>query len=212
VQGSLDLLESLVAAGCRRAVFVGSCFEYGSGGPLSESTPVDPRSLYAASKAATRYLAEHLARVRGIPFVWARFFLQYGPFEDPRRLVPAVMAALLRGEPVDVTRGVQVRDFLHVQDVAGAAVAVALSEVEGVVNIGSGTPVSVRELVSTIGELIGRPELIRYGARPDVPGDPPAIYADIGRLIATTGWRPRFDLRSGLEDTLEWWKGRLALA
>jgi nucleoside-diphosphate-sugar epimerase len=209
VQGSLALLEALAAAGCGRAAFLGTCFEYRFGAdPLAETDPVAPGSLYAAAKLATRYLGEQLARARGMRFLWPRLFYLYGPFEDPRRLVPSVIRALLRGEPVDVTRGLQVRDFLHVRDVGAAVVAAALGDLEGVVNIGSGDPVTVRDVVSTIESVIGCEGLVRYGGRPDNPTDPPCVCADNRRLVAGTGWSPSFDLRGGLQDAVAWWKTR----
>jgi nucleoside-diphosphate-sugar epimerase len=211
LHGSLALLDSLATAGCRRVVMVGSCFEYAFGSaPLSETAPVEPRSLYAAAKVATRYIGEQMALARGMSFAWARLFYQYGPFEDRRRLVPAVIESFLRGERVDLTSGRQARDFLHVRDVAGALVAVATSPLEGVVNVGSGRPVTVREIVTTLESLTGRTGLANFGGRPENPTDPPFVCADVAKLTGATGWTPAFDLRSGLADTLAWWKAPAA--
>lgn len=207
VAGSLRLLEALASQGCRRAVFVGSCFEYDfDAGTLAESSAVRPQSLYAAAKLATGSMGEQLARLRGIEFAWARLFYLYGPHEDGRRLVPSVIGSLLRGESVDVTRGAQVRDFLHVYDVGAALAGIASSDLTGVVNVGSGRPVTVREVVATIESIVGREGLVRYGARPDNPTDPPFVCADNRKLVQGTGWSPRFDLESGLRQTIEWSK------
>jgi nucleoside-diphosphate-sugar epimerase len=203
VSGSLALLEALALAGVRRAVFVGTCFEYDFDyGWLSESRPIKPTSLYAAAKAGTRLMAERIARGNGLSFAWVRPFYQYGPFEDARRLVPYVIDTLLRGETAQVTRGLQVRDFLHVADVGAAIAAVAVSDLEGIVNIGSGAPVTVREIVATIAAILGCERQVAFGARPDNPTDPPFICADNRRLVEGAGWSARFDLRSGLEDTI----------
>ena len=209
--GSLRLLEAAAAAGARRFVGVGSCFEYEfTDQPLAESNPVGPRSLYAASKVATRYQGEQLAQLLGVSFAWARVFYLYGPHEDERRLVPAVIRSLLRGESIDVTSGVQVRDFLHVADVAAGLVAAAESALTGVVNVGSGEPVTIRQIVETLEQLTGRKGLARFGARPDHPTDPPFVCADVSRLRGATGWRPAFTLISGLEDTIRWSKSLVA--
>ncbi len=209
VSGSLSLLTALAAAGVKRAIYVGTCFEYDfESGWLHESTPLKPTSLYASAKASTRLLAEPIARAGGVAFCWVRPFYQYGPFEDARRLVPHVIGTLLRGKPAEVTWGMQVRDFLHVADVGTAIAAAALSDETGIVNIGSGRPLTVRDIVSTIASILGCEELVRYGARPDNPTDPPFICADNRRLVAATGWAPAYDLRSGLEDTIAWWRGR----
>ena len=211
VAGSLRLLQGLAAAECKRAVFIGSCFEYDfDAGYLTESGAVRPLSLYAASKLATRFMGEHTAKLAGIGFAWVRLFYQYGPFEDARRLVPHVIESLLAGKTVEVTRGMQVRDFLHVADVAAAVAAVALAEVEGVVNVGSGDPVTVRRIVATLERLLERQGMVRYGARPDNPTDPPFVCADNRKLVAATGWSPRFDLESGLADTIRWTRERTA--
>jgi nucleoside-diphosphate-sugar epimerase len=150
-------------------------------------------------------MLDHFGRQTGISVAWTRLFFQYGPFEDARRLVPSVIGALLRGEQALVSEGRQVRDFLHVDDVAGAIVAVARSDIRGPVNVGSGQPVTVRDLVAEIGRLMGRSERIAYGARPQDPSDPPFICADNMRLVQNTGWRPRYDLERGLGDAIAWW-------
>jgi len=213
VDGSLRLLGALSGAGCRRAAFIGSCFEYDfDPGYLSESGPVRPRSLYAAAKLATRFLGEQVAAARGTSWAWIRLFYQYGPFEDRRRLVPHVIETLMRGEPVPVTRGLQVRDFLHVRDVASAVVAVALGQLEGVVNVGSGQPVTVRQIVATLESLLGRPGAAQFGARPDNPTDPPFVCANNRRLVEATGWSPRYDLAGGLAETVEWTRRRSGTA
>jgi nucleoside-diphosphate-sugar epimerase len=183
--------------------FVGTCFEYDFDyGYLSETTPTRPASLYAAAKTSTRLLCEQMARQRGVSFIWLRPFYQYGPFEDPRRLVPHVIDTLLAGGEAAITRGTQVRDFLHVADVGSAIAAAATSSLTGAVNVGSGQPITVREIVHTIGELIGGPVRIKFGARPDNPTDPPFICANTQKLLAGTTWTPRFDLRSGIADTI----------
>jgi nucleoside-diphosphate-sugar epimerase len=212
VDGTVALVSALGRAGCPRALLVGSCFEYDfSPGTLAETGPLAPGSLYAASKVAASFLVSAIARESQLRALWARIFYQYGPYEDARRLVPAVATALLRGEKVDVTSGRQVRDFLHVQDVAGALVAALESPLEGVVNVGSGKGVTVRSIVETIERQTGREGLVNYGGRPDSPTDPPVVIADTSRLTAATGWAPRYDLESGLHDTLEWWKEREAV-
>lgn len=209
--GSIRLLEAAAAAGATRFVGVGSCFEYAfTDRPLIESGPVAPQSLYAAAKLATRYQGEQLARLLGLSFAWLRVFYLYGPHEDERRLVPAVIRALLRGESIDITSGVQVRDFLHVADVASGLVAAAESGIADVVNVGSGEPVTIRAIVETLEALTGRKGLARFGARPDNPTDPPFVCADVSRLRDATGWAPSFTLTSGLEDTIRWSKPLVA--
>lgn len=207
--GSAGLLRALDGTVCRRIVLAGTCVEYDTDlGYLTEDSPVRPRSLYAACKHALWLLTERHARARGRSAATARLFLLYGPWEPEARLVPSVIRALLNGRPCPLTWGEQTRDFLHVEDVAAALWAVARSGVEGPVNVGSSTPVSVAAVAREIGGLLGRPDLLHFGARPASADDPPCLVAEPGPLRETLGWSPRYDLRAGLAATIEWWKGQ----
>jgi nucleoside-diphosphate-sugar epimerase len=209
VAGSMVLLRALAAAGCRRVVMVGTCFEYDTdAGYLAESSPTRPRSLYAACKLALCLMARQFAGSTGQSLAWARLFYQYGPGEDDRRLVPLVIRHLLEGLPCPLTHGEQIRDFLHVEDVAGALWAIARSDLEGPVNIGSARPVAVADVAREIGMRLQCPELIRLGAIPAPAGDPPFVCANTDRLRSATTWRPRYSLSDGLCQTIEWWKAR----
>lgn len=206
---SLRLALLLAESGCKRLVVAGTCFEYDTdAGYLSESSPTRPRTLYGASKLALWQVLERLAPAAAMEVSWLRFFYLYGPFEDERRLVPSVILPLLGGREAKVTAGEQVRDYLHVEDAAAAVWAVMEGGRTGVFNVGSGRPVMVREVALRIGELAGRPELVRLGALPYRDADPAFICANNRRLLAETAWSPRFGLEEGLRQTVIWWAGR----
>jgi nucleoside-diphosphate-sugar epimerase len=207
LNASLHLASRLADLDCRRFVGIGTCFEYDTSlGYLSETSPTRPRTLYAASKLAAQLVLEQMANTTGMEVAWLRLFYQYGPFEDGRRLVPSVIGSLLRKQPAKVTQGGQVRDFLHVEDVASAIWAVARSDLSGPVNVGSGLPVTVREIVTRIGEIMNCPDLIALGALPYGASDPMFICADNRRLKEKTDWVPRYDMERGLRHTIEWWR------
>ncbi|HWF26590.1 MAG TPA: NAD(P)-dependent oxidoreductase [Solirubrobacteraceae bacterium] len=210
VEATLRLLRAFADTGGRRAVLAGTCAEYewSAGGVCSEDeTPLRPATLYGASKDATRRVARAFAETAGFELAWGRIFFLYGPREPPQRLLPLVTKALLSGEPARVTEGTQVRDFMHVDDVARAFVEVLDSEIRGAVNIASGTGVELRELVQLAGAAAGRPELIELGAIPQRPGEPAVLVADIDRLHRI-GFRPRHGLTDGVSETVEWWRSR----
>jgi len=210
LNASLNLATLLESLGCKRFVSAGTCFEYDTSlGYLSETTPTAPSSIYAASKLALHLVLEQIAGASSMSVAWIRLFYQYGPYEHERRLVPSVTRSLLRNQVAEATLGEQVRDFLHVEDVALAAWAVARSGLSGPVNIGSGEPVTVREIVTTIGAVLNRPELIALGALPDRASDPPFVCADNRRLVENTGWAPRYGLEEGLGHTVAWWQAHL---
>ena len=201
-----NLARSLVEHRCARLVGVGTCFEYApSDGPLSETSPLAPTTPYARAKVAACERMSAAIEGSATSFAWARLFYLYGPGEDPRRLVPSVVLALLGGERARTTPGEQRRDFLHIDDVARALAAVAQSDVTGAVNIGSGQAVSVREIVETLGTITGRPDLVELGALPYAEGDPMLVEADNRRLRDECEFAPQWSLVEGLRDTVRWW-------
>jgi nucleoside-diphosphate-sugar epimerase len=210
VAASLVLLRAFEERGGERAVLAGTCAEYKWSGEVcrENATPLEPATLYGTSKNALREVAERFALEQGFGFAWGRVFFLYGPHESPARLVPFVIRALLRGEEAKCSPGQNVRDFLHVEDVASAFVALLASDIRGAVNIASGTGVMIRDVVGAIGTITGKSELIRLGAIPDRNGDPRTLPADISRLRDEVGWKPRWTLRDGLAYTVDWWRGQ----
>jgi len=208
VAASLQLLLSFQQHGGERVVVAGTCAEYDwDYGFCSETlTPTRPATLYGKAKDALRRLVEGLAQETGLSAAWARVFFVYGPFEDPNRLVSSVTRSLIDGRPVLCTHGEQLRDFLHVQDVADALVQLLDSDVTGSVNVGSGVPVTVKGVVQEIARQIAGEHTIHYGAVPFDPSEPPLLVADNRRLTQEVGWKPAYSLAAGLDDSIKWWR------
>jgi nucleoside-diphosphate-sugar epimerase len=203
---SLALFEILGETGCRRIIGAGTCLEYDTTfGYLQEDTPTRPSTLYAAAKLSLGVVGARLAEAAGVSFAWGRIFNLYGPQEDPRRLVSGAIQTLRRNQPFDATAGEQIRDYLHVSDVASAFCLLAEKSAEGVFNIASGRPVSVRHVLETLGALLDRRHLLRFGVYACPPGDPPFLCGRNDRLKAL-GWTPSFSLKEGLTDTIRRWK------
>ena len=211
VESTLQLFRRFVESGGTRVVMAGTCAEYDlRHGFCSEGlTPLRPTTLYGASKHAVATVVTTAAEHLGVSAAWGRIFFLYGPREHPARLVAGVATALLRGEPAACSHGRQLRDFLHVKDVASAFVHLLHSDLEGPVNVASGTAVSVGEVALAIGELVGRPELVQLGTRSAPADEPPLIVADVRRLEQEVGWEPRITLTSGLRETVDWWRHNL---
>jgi nucleoside-diphosphate-sugar epimerase len=210
VERSLQLMRAFVRRGGQRMVMLGTCAEYdwsSIDGPLAEaSSPVAPATLYGIAKDALRRVAEGYAEQQGVELAWGRLFLLYGPREAPRRLVASVIRALLAGKPAETGSGERIRDFLHVEDAAGAVAALLDSSVVGAVNIASGVGLSVQELVDRIVEAVGPPKLVRRGALVDRAGEPLLLMADVSRLRDEVGYLPRWTLADGLLATVRWWE------
>jgi nucleoside-diphosphate-sugar epimerase len=208
---SIRLLSEFAQCGGRRVVVSGTCAEYlWNGEPCREaSTPLQPRSLYGVCKATLSNFLQAAAAPLGLSYAWGRVFLLYGSSESEGRLIPATARALLEGRPALCTHGQQIRDFLHVEDVARALVRILTSGVSGPVNIGSGDPISIAQVVSELARRAGRTHLLRLGALAPRGDDVPSLIPDIGRLRDEVGFRPALTLAEGLQKTLAWWEERL---
>jgi len=199
MQQSLTLLQTLIEIGCQHFVGVGTCAEYNTdAGFLREDGPTKPATIYAACKLSTWLIGQHMAATAGVKFAWGRLFYLYGEQEDSRRLVPALIQSLRQGSPFEATAGEQVRDYLHVTDVASALVTLVQQNAEGVYNIASGIPITMRNLMETIGEIMGGKDLIRFGAIPYRQWEPMFICGDNHKL-KSLGWSPHYTLHAGLE-------------
>ena len=197
------LVEQVLATGCRKIVISGSCVEYAiRDRPLRESDEADPRTLYAACKYAAWHTARALSAEAGAELAWARIFHLHGPGENRRRLLPWVAAELRSGAAIDLTDGTQVRDHLHVADVASGLVALLAPGATGIYNVCSGAPVTLRHVLETLADLVvGQREQLRFGIRPHRSNETMYLAGDCARLRGL-GWAPRFTLRGGLEDAL----------
>ncbi|MDP8985028.1 MAG: NAD(P)-dependent oxidoreductase [Pseudomonadota bacterium] len=215
---SQQLLRCFRDQGGVRAVMAGSSAEYdwSQAGRCDERTsPLADNggaalTPYAESKIAMQRALERFGGAHGLSTAWGRIFFQYGPDEHPDRLVASAIVSLLSGREALCTHGRQVRDFLHVADVGSAFAALLDSDVGGAVNIGSGDRYSIAEVLGEIAAQIGRPELVRLGARSVPPSEPLLLVPEVRRLHDELGWQPHFDLQGGIADTIAWWRRALA--
>lgn len=208
VRASLHLFSCFLRTGGTRVVGVGSCAEYewNHGLCVEDVTPTQPNTLYGVSKDCTQRMLRMFSKATGLSSAWGRVFHTYGPGEHTIRLVPSVILGLLAGRPVPCTPGSQIRDYLHVADVASALAALLDSDVNGPVNLGSGKPLILRELVNRIAALTGRGELIEFGALPLPASEPMVLLPSVERLGKEVVWAPAYDLEGGLRDTIAWWR------
>ena len=176
LNGTLELAKGAVRASVRRFVGVGTCAEYDlRAGFLEVDTPLRPLTPYAAAKAAAFLALSQWLPREHVEFAWCRLFYLYGEGEDERRLVPYLHKRLAAGEPVELSAGNQIRDFIDVRSAGDMIAAVAAGTGEGVFNICSGVPITVRQLAERIADEYGRRDLLNFGARPDNLFDPPCV-------------------------------------
>jgi nucleoside-diphosphate-sugar epimerase len=211
VRSSFGLVKAFRTYGGERAVIAGTCAEYDwSQGRCSEdTTPLLPATLYGACRNELRKQIEVYSKETGLSSAWARIFFVYGPAEHPNRLVSSVISSLLKGKPIPCSDGNQKRDFLYVEDVALAFVALLESNFCGAINIGSGVPVSIKELINIISDKIGCSDLVQFGKLSANTSEPELLVADAKKIQDMIGWSARYDLNQGIDKTIQWWKDYL---
>ncbi len=209
-----SLFDSFITHRGRRFIGAGTCAEYAWNAlPCLESDPEGiPVTLYGRTKLATWKYIRDKSELSGTSSAWGRIFWLYGPNEHPARLIPHVISGILRGVNVDCTSGEQVRDFMHVFDVAEAFVRLLESDVTGAVNVASGKPVAVREIIKSIADRMAAPHLIKLGALPMNDTEPQAVTADVEILKSKVGFVPGIALDRGLRETISWWESKNSVA
>lgn len=179
------LAVAAIAAGVPHLLAVGTGLEHV---PTVRALP------YVRAKSAARHAVAAACEGTQMRHTWARLFHVYGPGEHPSRLVPSVVSALRRGQDVLLSDGAQLRDPIHVEDVARALLALVGTAAPhvGCVDVGCGVPVSLARFVEAIADRMGAPHaLLRFGARPRGAHDVDALVADV-RDLRSAGWSPRF--------------------
>lgn len=190
VAATLHLARAAQRAGVRRFVGLGTCVEYdwsdGGAAPRQESDPLAPTTLYGEAKAATFRLLSRAFAAEPATFAWARLFHPFGAGEPSGKLVASLIESLKSGVPIEIRTGDLVRDFIAVQDAGDAIARLALSDVSGPVNIGSGEAVAIRQLALMLEQASGASGLLRFAASP--AGQTTAtMAADVGRLRNEVG-------------------------
>lgn len=207
VRGLLNVLEAGRKHGVKKLCFASSAAVYGENPiqPKVESMTPDPRSPYAITKLDGEYYCSLYAREGWLQTACIRFFNVFGPRQDPRSAyaaaVPIFLHRALSGEPITVYGdGGQTRDFIFVKDIVGAlAFAAETPHATGVFNAGYGKSITILELVQEILRLTGSKSEIRF--EPVRAGDIRHSTSDPSKLM-DAGWKPRFDVASGLEQIL----------
>jgi nucleoside-diphosphate-sugar epimerase len=204
--GTVNLLQACEAVPYAALVTTGDSFEYApSPAPLREDEPCRPTSLHGITKLAATLHAQATARARNRPVVVLRLFSTYGPFDNPRRLVPRVIAGALAGSALLLSRPEIARDWIHVDDLVDLyleAASRAESLGGGVFNAGTGRSTDLGEIVRIILGLTGGHAEARWGVFPVAEHDAYPWVADMHATFAAFAWRPQLTLEEGLRRTI----------
>ena len=190
----------------------GTSEEYGEqADPFIETLPIDPVSPYSASKGAATVMATYLSKAIGLPVVTMRPFITYGPGQVHDTLIPFLIKGVLQKKTVELTEGLQYRDFIFVDDLVSCYLAV-IEKAESirspdVFNVGTGRKTRVCDVIETIADLTNGHEYLKIGARPMRPGEPESMMANIQKAEEFLEWVPKVSLNEGLRKTIDWWLG-----
>jgi NAD dependent epimerase/dehydratase len=215
VIGSLNVAQASVVHGVERLVHTSTSEVYGTPQtvPISEDHELRAQSPYAASKVGADKLMDSFHRSFGLPVVVLRPFNTYGPFQSARAIIPTIVSQALAGGPVKLGSLHPRRDLTFVSDTAAGFIAAAQADaaVGRTLQLGTGSDVSIGELVELVGGILGRDldvELEEERIRPP--------QSEVERLLSSpelareaSGWTPTVDLHDGLERTVHWIEANL---
>ena len=207
VLGTANLLDACLGVGFEAFINTGSSSEYGfKDHPPHENELLEPTSPYAVAKAASTLYCAQAARGSGAPVATLRLYSVYGPWEDPRRFIPRLVACGLEGRLPPLASPQTARDYIYVSDVCDAYLRVARSAYEPgtIYNVGTGVQTTLRDAVVIGRRVFGIAGDPVWQTMPDRSWDTGTWVAESSRLKSAVGWRPVIDLAQGLKLTADW--------
>lgn len=208
VEHSLAGIRSSLAAGCGRVVLAGSQAEYGPHAQIiTENTECLPNTAYGRAKLELFRQASALCQQAGALLIEPRFFSLYGPGDSPETMVISTLERMRHNLPCNLTEGIQMWDFLHIQDAVAALARLCTEEVSGgVYNFGSGDTRQLRDYIREMAEVTGSGSELRFGAVPYPSSGMVSIWPDVSKLKQSLGWEPEISFAQGIRgiwNTLE---------
>lgn len=215
ITGTVNLVQAGLAAGIEAFVHTGSSSEYGfKDHAPAETDWLEPNSAYAVTKAAATHYCRWVALTEKAPLRTLRLYSIYGPWEEPSRLMPALVLSGLDGTLPPLVGPQVARDYVHVDDAVDACILAASrsdQEPGAVYNVGSGVQTTLAEAVEVARRVLGIAAAPEWGSMPARTWDTAVWVADPRRIQAALGWRPRTDFAGGFARFVEWFRERPAI-
>jgi nucleoside-diphosphate-sugar epimerase len=208
VKGTINLLDASRIHGVKLFVNTSTCAVYGQKGrPLKETDAVSPQNLYAVTKVQAEEACKFYAYNYIVDGITLRLFPPYGPGDHKRRLIPYVITSLLENKSPALTTGKQQWDFVYIDDIVNAYRAVLsaypFKSSYDEINIGTGKPESIRDVVLMIKQMTGSECELSWGAVPHRKSEVWFNSADITKASRLLGWTPAICLQEGLQKTIQ---------
>jgi len=202
---SVNLVKSFVKQKGERVLISGTCDEYDwNCKNCSEKSPIEPRNIYGIAKNRLRQLLEPYTKQHKVSFVWGRIFFAYGPYENPKNIIPYIIRNLKNNLDVEIMKKGDVRDYIYVDDVASALGALIESDIQGVVNISSDRPLKIKELVLKIANHFNKAHLVNFA---DTASNSEIyVVGENSRLQKELDWKPKVNIDEGLKRTIQFFE------
>jgi len=210
LKATVNLLNSLNDLDYYLFINTGTSEEYGNNqAPFHERQKLNPVSPYSASKAAATIFCNMIKTIYNKPIITVRPFLVYGGKQISKMLIPSLIFSSLENKEIKLTAGEQSRDFIYVKDVAAAFLVLSENRDkiirENVFNIGTGKEFTIKKIVEILKEEIKTDKLI-LGALEYRKGENFHYFSSIQKIKEYTGWQPKYSIKEGLHETVEWCK------
>jgi nucleoside-diphosphate-sugar epimerase len=210
INGTMNLAEAAANSGVEAMVNTGSSSEYGyKDHAPSEHEAIEPNSYYALTKASATMFCRFTAQKSGIRMPTLRLYSVYGSYEEPRRLVPTLVVKGLQSRLPPLAKPDTARDYVYIADVVDAYILAATTSIGdpgAVFNVGTGIQTTLHDIVEVTRAMLGVAEEPTWGSLPDRTWDTTIWRADPTHIQTELGWRPRYDVRAGLAETIDWFR------
>ncbi|MBN1895722.1 SDR family NAD(P)-dependent oxidoreductase [bacterium] len=217
IEGTYNVLETARDLEMENVVITSTSETYGTAQtvPISETHPLVGQSPYSATKISADQLSLSYHLSFKLPVKIARPFNTYGPRQSGRAVIPTIITQLLSGRPLQLGNLGPTRDFTYVKDTVEGFIAIAgAGDLAGqVTNIGMNEEISVGDLIRLIASITGikaTAQTDKTRVRPE-SSEVQRLRCDNTKILSRTGWRPRYDLKKGLSETIDWIKKNLEL-
>jgi len=213
IKGTLNICQAALENGCERVIHTSTSEVYGTAQyvPIDEKHPLQPQSPYSASKIGADAMARSFYNAFGLPLTIARPFNTYGPRQSARAIIPTIIMQLLSGKK-EIKLGSlnPTRDFNYVKDIVDGFVEISKSEktIGKVVNIASNNEISMGQLAQELIKQINPDARIirdNQRIRPE-KSEVNRLLGDNSLIMSLTNWKPKYDLSSGLRETIDWFE------
>jgi NAD dependent epimerase/dehydratase len=211
IRGTLNICQAALDSGCQRVIHTSTSEVYGTAVyvPIDEAHPLQPQSPYSASKIGADAIAMSFFNAFKLPLIIARPFNTYGPRQSARAVIPTIISQIAAGKKkINLGDTTPTRDFNYVLDTCQGFIELASCDkaIGQTVNMGSNTEISIADLFKIITSLMHSDAELEVDAQRLRPAGSEVfrLWCNNAKMIELTGFKPKYDIHTGLSETIEW--------